>query len=158
MPRPFLPLRVSKRPRVCWVPTPCGPVATHAVSPGMYGMSPAHWGSCQSLGQRLVPPPAKKLHLNTWEEVWEAECAERKKQRLLQEESKSFCVTGSNPNCPISLELRTTLYTSYSRIKLTRRVSTRPPSLASCNTHGVRTGPTLRTALSEDFHYIITLN
>lgn len=39
---PLLLLKVSECLRVYWVPTPCGPVATHAVLPGMCGMSPAH--------------------------------------------------------------------------------------------------------------------
>lgn len=128
MPPPLLSLRVSKCPRVYWVPTPRSPVATHEASPGMCGMSPARWGSCQSLGQRLVPP--------CWEtsfKHWRRSVRE-KEQRLLQEESKSFYGTGPNPNGTISLKLRTTLYTSYSRIKVTHWVSTRPLSLASCNT------------------------
>lgn len=154
MPPPLLPLRVSKCPRVCWVPTPCGPMATHAVSPGMHGMSPAQWGSCQSLVQRLVGPCWETLFKHLRRGFLDWVCAE-KMQRLLQGETKSFYVTGSIPNCPICLELKAT---SNSKMKLTRWVSACPLSLASWNTHGVRRGPTLRMALSEDFHCIITLN
>ncbi len=58
---PLLPLRVSECPGVCWVPTPCGPVATHAESPGMRGMSPAHGGELSDTRPEAGTPLLRNL-------------------------------------------------------------------------------------------------
>lgn len=98
--------KVSGCLRVCYIPTPRGPVATYAVSPGMCGMSPAHWGSRQSRGPKASPPL-----LRNFEPLRDLDSSWSRPESLTH---TSLYATGCHPIRPISLS--PTLITTFSRI------------------------------------------